>query len=104
MSRGASTFKVLTAVAALLVGCSTPAMAAPSKEDRVKAAFRDAGITTTDDPAMVAFAVCMRRKAATHDDVVASLHADDLSALTKDQVEKVVAIAEDIWCPTTKLK
>ncbi|MDO3334055.1 DUF732 domain-containing protein [Mycobacteroides abscessus] len=93
-------FKVVTAVGFLLVGCSTPAMAAPTKEEQVKAAFRDAGITTRDDPAMVAFAVCMQRKAATHDDVVESLLGD----LTKDQAETVVSIAEDIWCPTTELK
>lgn len=101
MSRAAGTFKVLTAVGALLVGCSTPAMAAPTKEEQVKAAFRDAGITTRDDPAMVAFAVCMQRKAARHGDVVESLRAD---GLTKDQAETVVSIAEDIWCPTTELK
>lgn len=101
MNRAASIFKVLIAVGVVLVGCSTPAMAAPSKEDRVKAAFRDAGITTRDDPAMVAFAVCMRRKAATRDDVVESLRAD---GLTKDHAETVVKIAEEVWCPTTELK
>lgn len=103
MNRATGIFKILTAVGILLVGCTPvwPAMAAPSKEDRVKAAFRDAGITTGDDPAMVAFAVCMQRKSATHDDVVASLRAD---GLTKDHAETVVTIAEEVWCPATKLK
>lgn len=101
MNRAANTFKVLIALGVVLVGCSTPVMAAPSKEDRVKAAFHDAGITTREDPAMVAFGVCMQRKAATRDDVVESLRAD---GLTKDHAEAVVKVAEDIWCPTVELK
>lgn len=73
----------------------------------MKAAFDQAGIPATpkgEAPAMVAFAVCLQRKAATHDDVVASLHDGDLSTFSADQVEAVVSISEQIWCPDTPLK
>ncbi|OBI24753.1 DUF732 domain-containing protein [Mycolicibacter sinensis] len=97
--------KTLTAIALLCLATPWSANAEPSKEDRVKAAFQDAGIPATEHhPAMLAFAVCLQRKAATHDAVVASLRSGDLKTFTKDQVESVVTISEQIWCPATDLK
>jgi hypothetical protein len=76
-----------------------------SKEDQVNAAFKQAGIPSTGDhPATLAFAVCLQRKAATHDQVVESLHDVELYMFTQDQVEAVVSISEQIWCPDTPLK
>lgn len=95
--------KTLTAIALLCLATPWSANAEPNKEDRVNAAFQDAGIPATQQhPAMMAFAVCVQRKAATHDAVVESLSSG--GDLTKDQVESVVTISEQIWCPATDLK
>lgn len=96
--------KPLLIATILIVAMAIPAQAEPSKEARVKTAFQEAGIPPTGQhPAMLAFSICLQRKATTREGVVSALHRGELKSLTRKQVEDIVSIAEDIWCPTTSL-